>query len=409
MLLSVCYSSISLAEDTDMKYIDQVKQMNKDMIKNAGKNTELQGIKETNDAFNNKSLKSKEIDEASLNKYQKEMDTKFKDRKETASIQHNVKDINQHVEKNKEFAPIVSPTGAGAALTPEQIQELEKDSTKFVEYALKTLENAPKDIQQLAESVKKRGEELNAKSLERERERIAKLNGIDLHKGKLYYFLSFEMPLEMLRSYALESMYTGGVVVFRGMKEGRTQLREFMQKDLYPLMWGANNENQIGIKVEPQLFDMFKINVAPTIVYSENLDPAYCFVPNEWTYAKKENIEVEENGKKVIKTQIKEIPLKTESCLELNPEKYWKISGAVTSFYALEQFIANGAPGAQVYLDTLKNAYSGKPAKDIKGFSGEWKSPIAQEDLDTVKMLEDIAIKHQNDANNILNQLLNSK
>ena len=394
-------------EDSDMKYIDQVRAMNKDMIKNAGKNPELQGIKDMNDAFNNKTLKSKDVSEEELNNYQSEMNNKFKNNKDADKFKSEVKVINKKVEEQKEFAPIVSPTGAGSQFTAEQLKEMEKDSKKFVEFALKSIENAPKDIKDIAEAIKARGQEINDKTIQRERERMAKLAGRDVNApGHLLYFLSFEMPIEMLRSYALEAMYTGGVIVFRGMKEGRTKLTDFMQKDLSQLMYGANNQNQVGIKMEPQLFDAFKITSAPTIVYSENLDPTYCFVPNEWTYNKVEREEVIENNQKVIKEKTTPMQLKTESCLELDPNKYWKISGAVTTYYALEQFADRGAPKAKKYLDLLKDAYTGTPSKEIKPFTGEWKSPITDNDLKVVADLEAIASKEQQNANQILNSIL---
>lgn len=413
MLLSVgmCVYADNIS-NSDKKIIEQSKLFQNNLEDMAQKSDAYKELKDTNSAIKNKTLKDPNIEQERIEQYQNDMNNKFKDSKskQIEQTKETLSHVGTQVEKAKEFAPIISPTGAGSALTLEQMQAIEKDSKAFVEYALQTIENAPQDIKDLAEAIKSRGEKLSTEAISRERERLAKLNGVDLKAtGGLYYFVSFDMPLEMLRSYAVESMYTGGALVFRGMREGRTKLNDFVMKDLYNLMYGSNNQNQVSIKIEPQLYDAFKVKVVPTIVYTENIDPLYCFIPNEWTYEKQENVEIEVNGKKVIETQVKKIPLKTESCLELDASKYWKISGAITSHYALEQFVEKGAVKAQAYLDKLKDAYNGKPTQELKPFTGEWKEVITEADQKTVAELESQVIVKQNDVNKILNNMLAPK
>lgn len=393
----------------DKQLVKDAKSFQSRMDEMAQKSEELQDFKKTNEAFQNKKLSDPNIDQKKLEAYQQDMDTQFKNskQKEILEAKQSANNASKKLEENKESIP---PQLAGIdynkKLTIEQMQAIDKDAKAFVEYSLNAIEHAPKEIKELGEALRRRGEKLTVESIERERERVAKLAGVDLKgPGTLYYFLSFEMPIEMIRTYVIESIYTKGVIVFRGMREGRTQIKDFAKKDIMPLMYGSNNKQQVAIKIEPQLFDAYKVTVAPTIIYSENLEGLYCFIPNEWTYEQKKQVTKEVNGQQVTETEVKKIPLRTESCLPLNPDKYWKITGAVTTHYALEQFIEKGATKAQDYLDKLKDAYTGTPPKEAKPFKGEWKEPVTKSDNAMFKELNDYATIKHDQAETILKEL----
>jgi len=48
-----------------------------------------------------------------------------------------------------------------------------------------------------------------------------------------------------------------------------------------------------------------------------------------------------------------------DTCPELDPGKYWKLSGAVTTSYALQTFIDDGATKAEPYLKALARGLGG--------------------------------------------------
>lgn len=209
----------------------------------------------------------------------------------------------------------------------------------------------------LANEMKRKVDTIANESLQAERDQVLKLLGIDPSaSGGLYYFLSFSMPKELLRSYVAEAMWTGGTVVFRGVSRGRS-FQKFVTEDLQSLVYGKGASANISI--DPRLFDAYSIKAVPAIVYAKD----------------RANLMCESNVK----------------CAAVGDDRYFKVSGAVTSDYALRSIISAGGSGAQAHLAALQKGYrTGEaPGKFIKPFEGDWKAAITPEDvLDTQRKRE---------------------
>lgn len=155
-----------------------------------------------------------------------------------------------------------------------------------------------------------------------------KMMGKQTHSNThLYYFLSFSMPVPIMQVYLHDALYDGGTIVFRGIGQKDTKLIQFLNRITglighgiaYPL-----------IEIYPQLFDRYDVNVVPTIVLTTDIETS------------------------CIKTQKIEQGLMFKGCQKANPKHYWKVSGLVSSYFALSQFASDGAP-ANLYLKRLEN------------------------------------------------------
>src|SRR5690606_12848425 len=129
----------------------------------------------------------------------------------------------------------------------------------------------------------------------------------------LYYFLSWSKPLEMLRSYVIESMWAGGTIVLRGIPPGRA-LGDFVTKDLTLLAYGKHAAN---ISIDPRLYDVYEVKHVPTIVFTTVRQNMQC------------------QGVNPVSFQFEGKNLAFDTCPPLDPASYRKLSGAVTTNYAL--------------------------------------------------------------------------
>ncbi|GBD39348.1 hypothetical protein HRbin37_01627 [bacterium HR37] len=88
--------------------------------------------------------------------------------------------------------------------------------------------------------------------------------------GRLFYFFSFSMPRESLKTILPEAEKTGAVMVLRGMKEEEglkatiTKIAELLRKDT-----GERDKEvyEAEIWIHPVLFTCFNIDSVPQIVY----------------------------------------------------------------------------------------------------------------------------------------------
>jgi len=204
-------------------------------------------------------------------------------------------------------------------------------------------------VARLAQESKRRVDSIANEALQADRNQVLRLLGIDPEApGGLFYFLSFSMPLDLLRAYVSEAMWTGGTVVFRGIPRGRT-MGQFVKEDLQSLVYGKGASANISI--DPRLFDAYGVKAVPAIVYTTD----------------RSNILCESNLK----------------CAERNGDTFFKVSGAVTSDYALRTMISAGATGASAHLKALAKGYrSGQaPGKFIRPFQGDWKTVVTPEEV----------------------------
>lgn len=221
--------------------------------------------------------------------------------------------------------------------------------------------------------VARRVDDIADSALATDRDKVLKFLGIDpAGESSLYYFVSYEMPLELLRSYVVEAMWAGGTLVFKGIPPGR-EMRDFITKDLRELIYGKGSAASLSI--DPRLFDAYAIDSVPAIVSTVDRKNFLCkgVNPKAFKYGDK--------------------TLSYDTCPPVDESKYWKITGAVTSDFALREFIKAGATHAQVNLDALAKGFATgtMPAKNQQGFSGEWKDAVSPEELMAVQAAIDTA------------------
>jgi type-F conjugative transfer system pilin assembly protein TrbC len=285
-----------------------------------------------------------------------------------ASSGEQVVDLNSDefkklVEKAKENLPLlVTLETVGNSINPEERKKIELLAKQITDKSLQSLSTQEaKDYAPIAIAAKRRADDIADEALADKRGKVLTFLGIDpKSNNNLYYFLSFSMPIPMLQAYVLEAMWSGGTVVLKGAPPGRN-IQDFLLKDIEKLIYGKGAAANVSI--DPRLFEVYAVNTVPTIIYTEERQQLECVGPQ----ASPVLIENEEAG--------------YATCALLNPNLFWKVSGAITASYALKSFIEQGATGAQVYYSALRSglATGAKTPKDQKGFSGEWKAALPPE------------------------------
>ena len=214
-------------------------------------------------------------------------------------------------------------------------------------------------IQAATQQLLRRVDDLANKVSAGERDKVLRFMKIDpKSQSGLYIFVTWAMPLDMLRAYALEAMWTGGFLVFRGLPPGRS-ITDFFMKDLNQIIYDKGAS--AAVSIDPRLYDLYSVSVAPTIVFTTDRNNPMCAGAGTHDVQAKD-----EKGKAVI------VPY--ELCPKMDPSKYWKMAGAVTVDYALSAFQSSGAKEVTPLLQSLQRGYQGDSAsKEQKPFSGVWK------------------------------------
>lgn len=216
-----------------------------------------------------------------------------------------------------------------------------------------------------AEETRRRVDTIANEAMEADRAAVMEFLGIDpAADAGLYIFVSWSMPLELLRSYAIEAMWSGGTLVFRGVPPGEEPV-VFITEKLRQLVYGKGAAANISI--DPRLFDAYKITSVPTIVFTTLRQDLQCTGVNPTPLQLT-------NGKTA----------SYDKCPELADDAYWKVTGAVTTNYALQAFIDDGAATAKPYLESLARGWANgqKPDKTQRPFTGVWETvPSPSEQL----------------------------
>jgi len=257
----------------------------------------------------------------------------------------------------------------GQGMSKERLSALEETARVIAENAQKASSTAAgrRVAETIAPSLARRADDIADSAIASDRDKVLRFLGID-PKGdsSIYYFVSYEMPIEVLRSYVIEAMWSGGTLVFRGVPPGR-ELRDFITVDLRNLIYGKGRS--AALSIDPRLFDGYKVTTVPTIVYTEERKNFVCMGVNPKPF------------------KYEEKNYTYDTCPPVDESKYWKIGGAVTTDFALREFVNAGAKGAQRHLDALAKGYATGtvPPKNQQAFSGEWKDAISPEDLMAVR------------------------
>ena len=274
----------------------------------------------------------------------------------------------------------ISPEAARAALPAAEQARLDALTRQIVESA-QAAATGPEAARLEATGIrlKKYADDIANQAMDSQRNKVLNFLGIDPKKDTaLYIFVSWSMPLDVLRSYAIEAMWSGSTLVFRGIPPGKT-IRQFIMGDLKELAYGKGAS--VAVSLDPRLFDTYGISSVPTFVLAEDRHNIECVALN------KRNFKYQGQG------------LSYNQCAEADPSKYWKITGAVTTDFALEQFEKSGSAHAARYKAALAKGFATgtKPPKDQQGFSGEWKSILTPEEIMSVQSaIEAARAKQQN-------------
>jgi len=257
-------------------------------------------------------------------------------------------------------------------LNPQQLTPAQLQGLKDAQHILKSTPLVPKAVstymaQSWAQALGKKGAGIANAALAANRKAVLSFLGFKPQNAdRLYYFVSFSMPLNLLREYALQAMWDGGILVLKGPLPN-VQLSTFITKDLYKLVGGKGASATITI--DPRLYDAFHVTAAPTIVYST--------LPENRVCGKVHLAPLVTDHKKVT------YPV----CDPVNPKYYWKLEGAVTSEFALDQFKADKAPGVSQYLKAL--ARGGRSlnnnSKVQPVFQGSWRDAPTPEQLQAIR------------------------
>lgn len=208
-------------------------------------------------------------------------------------------------------------------------------------------------MQAAVHRVSREAETIANPAMQKDHNRLLRFLGINPQgTTQLYIFVSWSMPLSMLRAYEIESMWTGAPLVFRGIPKG-TSLRKFITKDLRELVWGKGAGADISL--DPRLYDLFGVKSVPTIVLSKRVDQITCALAESFSAGK-------------------EGTLSYDRCAGRDPNSFIKVEGSITTAYALREFDRHGWPQARVYLNALRKGYShGIPARPAQApFTGKW-------------------------------------
>ena len=231
----------------------------------------------------------------------------------------------------KTLAPIRGPISPNAA-----VRKLSATIRALAQPSQQKLRGYRKALSpQLQQLVKTRSSQA-LRALLAQRKQVMKLLGINERTtGYVYYFVSTSMPTPLLKAYARDAVWDGGALVFRGITPGH-DLGWFLRNIMLRLRNTLVDGSTPTVTIDPNLFDIYGIDVAPTIVYTTQ---------GPWTSCARTIAARFVTDGKV---------LKYRRCAPGNPSTYWSIEGAVSTWYALSQFRDAGAPHVRALMRAMR-------------------------------------------------------
>lgn len=264
----------------------------------------------------------------------------------------------------------VSPSDLEAAMKRAQALKadmLKQDPSKINPATLDTFQNAARKADDIADE-----------TLQKNRREVAQLLGINPDgNATMYYFVSWSMPVNLIRSYVVDAMWSGAVVVFKGVPPGK-DLGEFITQDMPSLVYGKSAAN---ISIDPRLFDRFEVKTVPSIVLATSKENFNCkgYQPVSFDY--KEDPDSKEAP----------VTLQYDSCPPADASTYYKMSGSVSGSYMLQTLVDGGVKEAEPFLNAIRKGWAdGKvPSKDQSAFNGEWESVLTPEQLKAIANVQE--------------------
>lgn len=251
------------------------------------------------------------------------------------------------------------PREIGSGLPAEErarLQELAREVTRVIQEAESADPAVTREAMDFASQQRRRVDSIADEALAEQRKEALQGLGLDAEEpAALFYFVSWSMPLELLRSYVVDAMWAGGTLVFRGVPPGY-DMAQFVTGPMRELVYDKGAHASLSI--DPRLFEIYKVQSVPAIVYTQDVSHPLC-TPDIQHSFKAGDQELQYTG-----------------CHPVDASKYWKMTGAVSTDYALRAFIDDGAQGAVKHHQALARGMreGHQPTKAQPLFTGDWKS-----------------------------------
>lgn len=159
--------------------------------------------------------------------------------------------------------------------------------------------------------------------------------GVDVLSDSLYVFITFEMPEKLIKETLRDAMASGATVVIKGMPADANSLDEFLAR--YLKAFRSDKGYNPNLQIDPRLFDVYDITVAPTILWTKEATKDVC------------------QEQEIKSTPYRGRHFNLRTCVK--SDDYIKISGAVTMSYALDMFLEEGVD-VQARIDSLNKWYA---------------------------------------------------
>ncbi len=228
------------------------------------------------------------------------------------------------------------------------------------------------DINRLAAGQQAKRKDVFDKTMAEHNSIIKQFNLDPQKTGYLYFFESTSMPENMRYEYARDAMWTGGLVVFNGIQNDH-DLPWFI-KNVMGKLSRPNAHSSPSISLDSRLFQAFGITSVPAIVYSTSNPMDLCENQRLSSF-------VTEKGE----------TLPIHLCNEADPKTYWKITGAVKTQYALEQFAKAGAPEAEKLVRIMAAASMGQKSDETMDEKTYQAAPGPDSLSSTIQLIGDSA------------------
>lgn len=249
----------------------------------------------------------------------------------------------------------------GQRISPEMRARAEAIAREIDEAAKRAIAKPlSPSVESMIANAKRRADDIADESLAADRDKVLSFLGVDPQgEHALYYFVSWSMPLDVLRAYAIEAMWAGGTLVFKGVPPGR-DLKTFLVDDLGSLVWGKGGSASIAM--DPRLFETYAVSAVPSIVITKD----------------RRNLTCGGKDAQKVDADVDGVLVQFSGCPSAHPDSYIKLTGAVTSDYALRTFVENGADYARPFQAALRKGvvYGENSVKGQVGFKGEWKDVV---------------------------------
>jgi len=145
------------------------------------------------------------------------------------------------------------------------------------------------------------------------------------------------MPIPLLRAYAVEALYAGATLVTKGVRKGDT-IKEYVEETVADFN-NADGQHMANMEVNPNLFDMFQVDVVPTVVWTnrvglDDIGAGCSDLPD---------------GTPVPQIELMgpyDVPMTVDrpTCAPVPQSSYYKIAGSLKLEYVFDRFEQAGLP-----------------------------------------------------------------